>query len=1210
MQTPHAAQSPFCLSQPTPEKLKHPLNLAKLLIGFIIVAASSLFAAEQQALIPKGWDWRTTITVPRLPKALALDGNLSAAEWEYATAVDLLHDEVTGIQARCAAGFLFGYDGKDLCIGYHMTRPNGSGEPLSVIKTPGYSEIPIWCKNDTVEVWLAPFTEDVKPSGMMEPAYCIVVNGAGAYSHHLTGWERKEVPRDLGYGASVKGTEWSGEIKIPFSTLALIKAPQPKIPPAKGVEWAASVFYQTITPGNALISPQTFIGGYENVIPYIHLRFSDEPVGFYISAVEPVGEDKGAFAAEVRNGSNQTVDYELQYEIFRRNQIPRSLSEQFLTTWHWLYRVRAVGKDKAGAELAGILDPKSEEELLAGLNKSYTWADGGSRPLKAEAGKKTRAEISFNAPDGYYLVGYRIVNKQTGEIAMQQVAPTLLARLPLQVRPEFLQKKKIVVRAGTGMVKGIAPGDMLKVRLLDSSRKIVEEQALPIDPAIFENTVMLSSDKTREGEDYLVETVVERPADQKILAKNSEKIHRPKNPEWFGLNLGKTDQVPPGFQPLKQIDKGFELALRKYILDGSVFPAMIEIRGDPFLAAPISLMAKVQGKEVSFKKSSLEVTRASPTEAEFRQKWEGAGLQLDIKGKLEYDGFIHYDVEASGSSVSLESLVFQIPVVAKHAPWFGFPSLSRSLGTCLGSAPTKPGYYTRGNLERFFKFYPDGLMPFVWDLYLGGPDRGIEWLAESDRNWSPKDENKMMGLVQEKDRVTMQARLVDSPVTLTQPRQFSFAINTAPVRDLSEEQYYSMTRAPYGIYMAAPEDFRKDAKIAELFRTEKDLGVRWQSFYVNLGPELFSNIRFYEEKHLSRVRSAGALAHANGMKTIFYCGYSLPPGIPENETFGNEMRMEPSWRGWYYHAGPFADYWLHSAKFMVENAEMDAFHTDGLADVILVTNPTYDYGWLRDGKLHGTYPVFAVRDLFKRFYHMLKFEIKGGKIGYHWPHLEATPIFSIEAFSDNSVSGEEYYENMATLSELPLDVYRIAQDTLPLGTLRMNIWMTWRSDIPVTVSMINTLHVLHGNTIPYWGLPYDGHPYEAGSASKPEAVMWRNFGREKSHLLPYWKHPDLAQVTPDAKGMEIGKETVKVSGYVRQDNQSAVLIVANLSNYGYTLRVRPNPAALGLKGKASDYNYTDPILGSYHYPVIGEEELRVDIYAQRWRAILMQKKNK
>lgn len=124
------------------------------------------------------------------------------------------------------------------------------------------------------------------------------------------------------------------------------------------------------------------------------------------------------------------------------------------------------------------------------------------------------------------------------------------------------------------------------------------------------------------------------------------------------------------------------------------------------------------------------------------------------------------------------------------------------------------------------------------------------------------------------------------------------AVVMPPVRDIPFGSYFRQAKtggASINSRMALHPE--QDPKVRDLYTERRKQGFRILSHYTNLGPALFPNVRFYSDEHLSRVRGLHGLCKKHRIIGVHYCGYSLPPGIPENDTFGNEMRQEPPSRG-------------------------------------------------------------------------------------------------------------------------------------------------------------------------------------------------------------------------------------------------------------------------------------------------------------------------
>jgi len=114
--------------------------------------------------------------------------------------------------------------------------------------------------------------------------------------------------------------------------------------------------------------------------------------------------------------------------------------------------------------------------------------------------------------------------------------------------------------------------------------------------------------------------------------------------------------------------------------------------------------------------------------------------------------------------------------------------------------------------------------------------------------------------------------------------------------------------------------------------------------------------------------------------------------------------------------------------------------------------------------------------------------------------------------------------------------------------------------------------------------------------------MWQRLGRDKVEFLPYWRPPALAEVKADIEGTELPEGRIKVSAYLRRDRKQALLVVANLDQVGYSLKVKPDLETLGLG--PGEFACADPVLKGYWYPKEGGR-IRLDVYPQRWRAVLL-----
>jgi len=240
----------------------------------------------------------------------------------------------------------------------------------------------------------------------------------------------------------------------------------------------------------------------------------------------------------------------------------------------------------------------------------------------------------------------------------------------------------------------------------------------------------------------------------------------------------------------------------------------------------------------------------------------------------------------------------------------------------------------------------------------------------------------------------------------------------------------------------------------------------------------------------------------------------------------------------------------------------------------------------------------------KRLYLMLKFELEGGREGFHMVHCDRPPVFCVDAWGDWALSGEAHHHTVTSLRELFPDRYGVFYDNLEQGVAPYALW-GYGFDLAVTRNMAYTLHHLHGILKSYAArLGAYGPAYTITGGFREEAEMWHSFGLAEADYKPYWQHADLVKVESDDLEVTIPDDAIHVTAFVHPGRE-ALLIVANLDRLGYTLKLTPNLAKLGLPGDLSQYTVRDPI---YKAGIFSRPKLRVDVHPQRWRAIHIQRR--
>ncbi len=245
----------------------------------------------------------------------------------------------------------------------------------------------------------------------------------------------------------------------------------------------------------------------------------------------------------------------------------------------------------------------------------------------------------------------------------------------------------------------------------------------------------------------------------------------------------------------------------------------------------------------------------------------------------------------------------------------------------------------------------------------------------------------------------------------------------------------------------------------------------------------------------------------------------------------------------------FSDYIAAGTKWTLDDLGFKSAYTDGLVNTYPCQNTHHGCGY-KDGQgiLHSTYPVFAVREMMKRMYRVIKTNDPKGIITNHQSFN--TAIASL-AFSDVHYSGEhEVYEDMLK--------FRVRWQGKHLGFWPILLGGSAHIYDPkyTTLCLVNGVSVLPN------GL------YARNDDFRKWANLWQaydKFGYRQMQWIPHYEAETGLAKADDAN--------VKTSLYLKT-GEKAVLVVGNLSDKVSETAVNLDLKKMNIKG-ASAKNLLD-----------------------------------
>jgi hypothetical protein len=636
-------------------------------------------------------------------------------------------------------------------------------------------------------------------------------------------------------------------------------------------------------------------------------------------------------------------------------------------------------------------------------------------------------------------------------------------------------------------------------------------------------------------------TVVVRDVGGKIFGRGAAKFpHSPEKPAWIGSRAGITGKVPLPFTALQSAKTAQGCTVspwgRTYEFGATPFLSQINSQAAPLLAAPMRLLARVNGADVVWTPGVSQLAGSGDSACRISQKLEATSVRADVTTTIECDGLakISWSLQAD-KPVALEKLAIEIPLRSEHARY-------------LNTWPD----VTSGALTADFA---SAFQPIVW---LGDDDRGLQWVCESEQNWSVAEPGRAIQIIRRGDEVVLRLNLVTTPVKLAvgTKRDYVFGLQASPVKPITANAWdlRIINSGHYGNELDLP-DKQVNGKPALQDFAEK--GARailvwriWDAFAYPLPIG-------HEEKFRRLVKEC----HRYGLKVIPYVGgFLLSEMAPEAPLFGGEMRVHPSepyrgtasektakrWLGYKpqncifaCQRGPWQDFIADGIARLITEYDVDGVYLDTTTVPFPCRNELHGCGFAKaNGERGVVYPIFSVRDNMRRIYNAVRERKPDGIVDLHVYDCMNLPAL---AWATDYWNGEQLVKQEFQSDALPLDRFRtefmgrnwgVPADLLnyKLGALRPSLAISLLHDVPVR--------------------------------SGPATALWKvrdDFGVKQARWLPYWSNQDVVKVeTKDCY----------VSLFAHPDGR-VLVYVSNLGKAAADVRLSLNLDKLALPANVS-----------------------------------------
>lgn len=602
----------------------------------------------------------------------------------------------------------------------------------------------------------------------------------------------------------------------------------------------------------------------------------------------------------------------------------------------------------------------------------------------------------------------------------------------------------------------------------------------------------------------------------------------------MGSTAGISDEVLPPWTPVVVSGSTVNVWGRAYRFEGLPFPASIKTRDSEILAAPITLAAVVDGKPLTWTGPTCRTVEARPNVVRLSTTAESVALRCEGAVAIEYDGMIRADVRlVPKGKLSLEKLILEVPLHAAHAKYLHF--WPGRWGSVFNSdALAQEGF--RGPFK-----------PFYW---LGDEWRGLAWFSESDRGFFNTAGDRVVEIVREGEVVRLRVNVITVPQSVAEPLEYTFGFQATPVKPARPDAWDFRICHMGGYGIESQPMKLPDGSQGTLLDYLAASGVRNLCFH-----EHWTDIQNYTTTtHGEQLRKLVEACHARKIQLLLYHGYEMSNIAPEWDRWHEECLVHPRAGGYHRkpeqrayivcYRSPWKDFIADGIDKLMAEYKIDGVYLDGTSEPWGCSNVRHRCGYKRpDGSIGTTYPIFAVRDLMKRIYTIVKKRNPNGQVNVHQSTCMTIPTL---AFATSYWDGEQLQG---------LKRARPAQEVLPLAAFRAEFmghnWgvpaeLLWYSGGPFTRTEALSMALLHD--VPMRPLSVD----DLAIAAR----LWKvfdAFGRAEATWVPYWQS-DACVCT--------GSPALKVSLYHRPQ-QGLIAVIANIAQEESKAPVTFNLAALG-----------------------------------------------
>jgi hypothetical protein len=187
-----------------------------------------------------------------------------------------------------------------------------------------------------------------------------------------------------------------------------------------------------------------------------------------------------------------------------------------------------------------------------------------------------------------------------------------------------------------------------------------------------------------------------------LVAEDRKPYAKKALPAWYGNKAGVIDSPPTPWTDVRVDGNTVNLLMKEISFASTLFPSAITSNNTPLLAGPPRVRVKRNGVEKVITAGQFRWTATNRRRASWETVATDEGLQITVKGWIEFDGFTWAEMTLSGGTV--EHLAVTIPLKKESIEYRSLEGYN-SLGDQPLKGPWQYGGYWFGNMKAGFQYF-------------------------------------------------------------------------------------------------------------------------------------------------------------------------------------------------------------------------------------------------------------------------------------------------------------------------------------------------------------------------------------------------------------------------------------------------------------------------------------------------------------------------